>query len=105
MQGVEKQDRKLSDAVLYFIVMGSHKNGAKTKVKTIQKDSGFTKVVWGTNNMQPSTVQWNKLAQNRKQGGGTIQIWLRNEKGGVNVFIARSFIKTVTTHAFKITEF
>lgn len=40
-------------------------------MKTIQKDSGFTKSEDRTNDMQPSTVQWNKLAQNRKQGGGT----------------------------------
>lgn len=34
-------------------------------MKTIQKDSGFTKGEDRTNDMQPSTVQWNKLAQNR----------------------------------------
>lgn len=46
--------------------------------------------------MQPSTVQWNKLAQNGKQGDGTLEIWLQNKKkfkkGRSNVFITRSFI-------------
>lgn len=34
-----------------------------------------------------------------------VKIWLQNKTGGVNVFITRSFIKTATTHALKITEF
>lgn len=45
--------------------MGSHKNGAKIK---IHKDGEFTKGEDKTNDMQPSTVQWNTLAQNRKTG-------------------------------------
>lgn len=81
---------------LTFYCDGESQKWSKPKIKTIQKDSGFTKGAERTNNMQPSTVQWNKLAQNGKQGDGTLEIWLQNKKkfkkGRSNVFITRSFI-------------
>lgn len=83
-------------------------------IKTIQKKTvNLQRVRTETEHMQPRTVRWNKLAQNRtgkKTEGGSIANSLawkikkkqnQKEKGG---FITRSFIKTATTHAVKITE-
>lgn len=52
-------------------------------MKTIQKDSGFTK---GCKDKHYAafnhTMENTKLAHNKRQGGGTMQIWLHEIKRG-----------------------
>lgn len=79
---MSKIKKPLTDAVLHFIVTGSHKNGANLKKK---KTDNVTKRQWiykkGCGDERYAAFNGStespRLAQNRRRGGRAMQIWLQ----------------------------